>query len=305
MAPALVEEQGQERGRCGQGAAEGARGGPAGARALDDGVRQAAHQHDDQELPDGVQPAGPGRAGLGYEARGADEGGQPDRQVEPEDRPPADTLDEHPAHHRAHRHRDAHDRAPDSYGPGTLAGRGEGVGDDGHGHRVEHRGTDRLDDAEGDEPAEVGRQSAQQRAEGEESQAGLEDAAAAEPVPGGAGEHQQRGQHDQVGVGGPLQPGQRTVQIALHGGQCHVEHRVVEVAEEDTRATDRQHQRALPAGEFRLSGHSRAQLLSQWAMAPVMFQTAAERSLRCAQPACETPSPGGPGKGGPGRAPLT
>ncbi len=75
-------------------------------------------------------------------------------------------------------------RAPDADGPGPLGPVGEGVGDDRHRHRVEHRPADGLHHPERHQPAQAGRQAAQQRADGERGQADLEDPAAADPVRG-------------------------------------------------------------------------------------------------------------------------
>jgi hypothetical protein len=123
-----------------------------------------------------------------------------------------------------------------------LARVGEGVGDDGHGDRVEHRAADGLHHAEDDQQLQAGRERAQQRAEAEDHQARHEDPLAADPVGRGAGEHQQRRQHQRVGVDGPLQTGRARVQVALEGGQGDVQNGVVQTHDQQAHAADREHQ---------------------------------------------------------------
>ena len=61
------------------------------------------------------------------------------------------------------RHGDAEHGAPDADRLRPLARVGEGVGDDRHRDRVEHRGAHRLEHAEGDQAAHARRQAAQER----------------------------------------------------------------------------------------------------------------------------------------------
>ena len=86
-------------------------------------------------------------------------------------------------------------------------------------------------------------------------QAGLEGPAAADPVGGGAGQHQEAGQHQGVRVDGPLQAGNRRVQVVLDGRQRDVDDRAVQADDEQAHAADRQDKCLAPAAEL-AAGHS-------------------------------------------------
>ena len=73
--------------------------------------------------------------------------------------------DERAADDRPERHRDPEHGAPDADRLRPLARVGEGVGDDRHRDRVEHRAADRLQHAERDQQLDARRQAAQQRAD--------------------------------------------------------------------------------------------------------------------------------------------
>src|ERR1700704_6051938 len=59
-----------------------------------------------------------------------------------------------------------------------------------------------------------------------------------EPVRGGAGQQQQAGQHQRVGVHHPLQPGHRGVQVPLDGRQRDIHDRVVQAHDDQAHAAD-------------------------------------------------------------------
>jgi hypothetical protein len=177
---------------------------PAEPARLDDRLHHATEHEDHEHLPEGVEPARPGRAGLGHERGGGHDGDGDDRHVDPEDGPPAEAVDEGAAEDRPERERQAGHRAEHADGAGAFGRRGEGRDDDGQGDRVEHGAADRLDGAGGDQPADAGRHAAQKRPEPENGEPGEEDALAPEPVRGGPGEHEEPGQHQRVGVDCPL-----------------------------------------------------------------------------------------------------
>ncbi len=251
----LPQWEGRQGGQGDSGEGEDERGGPAVLRALDDRGGAGAEQDDHQQLPDRVEPAGSGRARLGDVPGGQHAGRQPDRDVDQEDRRPARAVHQEAAEQRAERHADPDDAAPDADGLGALARLGEGVGDDGHGHRVEHRAADRLQRAERDQPPEAGRETARQGAQDEEHQPGLEDPAAADAVGDGAGEHQQRGQHQGVGVDDPLEAGGGGVQILLDRRERDVHDGVVQADDEQAQAADPEDQQ--PVAAVRLVGAAR------------------------------------------------
>ena len=162
-----------------------------------------------------------------------------DREVEQEDRAPADRGDERPAHDRPERHRDAEHRAPDAHRLGPLARVREGVGDDRHRDRVHHRGAHRLEHAERHEQLDARGQAAQERGQREHAETRDEGAPATEPVRGGAREHQQARHHDRVGADRPLQPRDAGVQLAPDRRQRDVHDRDVEPDDEQAQAADR------------------------------------------------------------------
>ena len=223
---------------------------PAVRRAFDDRVGERAEHHHDEALSDRVRPARSGRPRLGDESRGQRDGGQADRDVDPEHAPPADRLDQDAAQHRAERHGQGERAAPGAEGPGAFGAVGERVGDDRHRNRVEHGPADRLHHPERDQPAQPGRQTAQPRADREHGQSGLERSSASDPVGGRAGQHQQAGQHERVGVYGPLQPGHRGVQVPPDGGQRDVDDGAIQADDKQAEAADDEHERAPTAAEL-------------------------------------------------------
>ena len=78
-------------------------------------------------------------------------GGEPDRDVHEEDRPPADRRHEDPSHEGAAGETDSRHGAPDGKRPPTRLGLREGVGDQGERARHQPRGTHALRDSRRDE----------------------------------------------------------------------------------------------------------------------------------------------------------
>ena len=147
-----------------------------------------------------------------------------------------------PSEDGAERQADPHRGAPDADRLSPLTGIVEDVADDPHRHRVEHRAPHRLQHAEGDQQAERGGDAAQQRRDREDDEPRLEDAAAAEPVPGGPAEDQQAREHERVGVDDPLQARDTCVQFATDRGQGDVDDRVVEPDDQQAHAADHEDQ---------------------------------------------------------------
>ena len=144
-------EQGEDTGR-----------GPAAPGSFDDGVGGAGEDRGDDELTYGVEPSRLRCPGLGDVRRAQRDPDAADRDVHPKNRLPPDAVYEQPAHDRPHRQRDPHDGAPESDGASSLAIVFEGVADDGHGDRVQHRSPNALKHPEEYEVAEAGGQAAGQ-----------------------------------------------------------------------------------------------------------------------------------------------
>jgi hypothetical protein len=138
----LIDQQGPDRQERQHQLAQSARRRPARSRRVDDRVRHTRQRHHHQQLTNGIHPPGPRRPRLGDESGGEGDRGEADGDVDPEDRPPADRLDDYAADDRAESQADTDDTAPHPDGAGALAGFGEDVGDDGHRDRVEDRGVD-------------------------------------------------------------------------------------------------------------------------------------------------------------------
>ena len=207
-------------------------------RRLDDAVGEAGQQGDDQRLPDSVDAARLGGLRLGDVAEGQDHGHQTDRDVDPEDRPPPDRVDEQAPDNRAQGHADPDDGAPDPDGLRPLLGVGERVGDDRHGDRVEHRAADGLDHAEDHQRGQVGGQAAQEGAGHEGEEADHEGPAAAQAVGRGARQHEEAGQDQGVGVDRPLQAGDRGVEVVADGGQGDVDDGHVQAHDQQAHGAD-------------------------------------------------------------------
>jgi hypothetical protein len=239
---ALPEDQRRTTGEGAGEAGEDQVRAPAVVRRLDDPEDEQAEGEDHQHLAERVEPARVRRLRFRHVLVGEDDRRDPDRDVDPEDRAPVDRLHEDAADQRAAGDADPGDAAPPADRPGALAWLGEDVGDDRHRDRVQHRAADRLDHAEGDQPAEPGGDRAESRADREGDQADLEGAPPAEPVAGRSGQHQEAGDHQRVGVDRPLGTGDRGAEVLLDRRQRDVQDRHVEPDDQHAHAADREHQ---------------------------------------------------------------
>jgi hypothetical protein len=186
------------------------------------------------------------RAGVGNGQRRGRKGHQPDRQIDPEDRPPAHEFDQHAAYQRTESDADTRNATPDADGASTFARFGEDIGDDRHRHRIEHRAADRLHHAKGDKPPDRRCEAAQQRSTDEDREPGLEDAAAADTVCGRARQQQETREHDHIGVDGPLQSRDRNAEVLADRRQGDVDDRGVHADDQQAHTADTEHQK-LPA----------------------------------------------------------
>ena len=100
-----------------------------------------------------------------------------------------------------------------------------------------------------DQRLDVGREAAQQRAEREDRQPDLEHAPAAEPVAGGAGQHQQRRQHQRVDVDDPLQLRRRRAEIGADVGNGDVDDRRVHRHDQQAQAAGHQDDGLAPSAQ--------------------------------------------------------
>ena len=134
------------------------------------------------------------------------------------------------------------DGAPDPDRLRPLARILERVADDRHRHRVEHRAGGALEHAEGDQPADARREAAGQRRGGEQREAELEHAGAAQAIRGRPAQHEQAREHHGVGGGRPLQRRDRRTEVAPDRRQRDVDDRHVHPHDQQAHAADREHE---------------------------------------------------------------
>jgi hypothetical protein len=113
-------------------------------------------------------------------------------------------------------------------------------GDQAQARRGQGRGTDALQDAGRDQQPRILGQAAGQAGGGEDHQAGLEHALAAEKVTGPGCEEQEAAERDQVRINHPLLIGCRESESGLHGWQGDVHDRRVDDDHEVGHACDGQ-----------------------------------------------------------------
>jgi len=145
-----------------------------------------------------------------------------DRDVEVEDRLPAEAVGEGAADQRPDRHRDPDRGTVDPHRGAALAAGRELLGDQRQRDREHHRAADALQAAGEVEEGRVGRQRAEQRGDREDREAEGEDAPAAEPVGERAGGQQEHRERQDVGVDDPLEVGEARVERRTQVGQRHV-----------------------------------------------------------------------------------
>jgi hypothetical protein len=192
--------------------------GSAVRRPHDEGVGPAAGGGLDQPPHDGAEAEdredGTGHVdvvvrGVGCEAgdqdRAGHQGDAEERQVDEEDRAPAEVLEQQAARDGPQRDRQPRHRSPQGDGAGPLAGIGEHVGEDRQRGRHHERGARAHDRPGQDQLVGGGGERRGERAGGEDAQADEQRALAAAPVAQRAGGEQQPGEHQGVGVDDPLQ----------------------------------------------------------------------------------------------------
>ena len=241
-------------GSIGSGARSSQAAKPATSRGADDDggkhgrtgpavVVPAHHAEHDPEQPQ----AGQGHAGQVQAGRRAvalaeprprdREERQADRHVQPEDPLPGGALDHGAADERPDGDGETAHCSPCAEGEAAPGGR-HGRRQQGQRQRDDDGGADPLEGPGGDQPADP-------RGEGggggpgrEQAEAGHEHPAPAEPLAErGAGE-QQHGEGEGVGIDGPLQTGERGMQVGTDRRQCGGHHQVVERPHEQGRRGD-------------------------------------------------------------------
>jgi TetR/AcrR family transcriptional regulator, lmrAB and yxaGH operons repressor len=167
-----------------------------------------------------------------------------ERQVDEEDEAPVGELDQRAAERRPDRRRGGRGSAPEAHSGGPFLDR-EAVEDDRQGGRGDRRRADALQDAEGDQRLQRGRDRAEQAGEGEAGEAGEEDPLVAEAVGEAAGRDEQRRDHHEVAVEHPGQEAAARLRERRRDvGEGDVDDRRVEEGEEGAGAGN-QHARSM------------------------------------------------------------
>ena len=201
----------------------------------DEPVDQADQPGGQQREPGPVGRRGVRRLRFLDPPGGQCDGEDADRHVDQEDAAPAPVGGDHAAEDRTERRRHAGDRPPDPERHAAIAA-AEALPEQRQ-RRGEHdRPADALAAPGHDQHHRVLGHAAQQRAQGEDDQADLEQQLPAIPVGEHARGQQQRGEGQGVGVEHPLHVGEAGMQPVLDGGLGHHDDRDVEQQHEHPRA---------------------------------------------------------------------
>ena len=243
--PAAAQRDAPEAGEDGEhrGTAEGLPGPqrPTLALPLDQRQHECGQRADHEDGLEDVRARG-GDPGVRQQPRRGDEGGDADRHVDQEDRPPAGAgevqVDQQPADQLAGGGGHAHDR-------GVGAERADPlrpvvhVPDEGEHGGSDHGRRGALDQPGDEQRVHVGCEAADGRAEHEQARAEQEHPPAAPAVGEPAGHQQEAAEGECVAGDQPLEGGGVGVQVLLHGRQRDVDDEEVEDDQEDPGQQDR------------------------------------------------------------------
>ncbi len=229
------QAQAHDHGRHGAGApsgGSGADGQPPGECAEPDDGEQSSRR---VQGPVAAVQVG-GRIAPGQQDRAGGE-----RQVDEEDGPPGDQIDQAATQHRAQGARGGAGGGPDADRPSfRLAG--EGGAQDGEAVRHQQGSPGALDEARCDQPRQAGRQRAAQRGQREQGGPEDQDAPPPETVPGRAACQQEGAQRQEIGVHHPLQGAGVGREAAPDGRQADVDDAAIHKGEAGRQDGGRQHQ---------------------------------------------------------------
>ena len=224
--PAFPPEEGGQEGRAhGQGG-DGPGAAPAGLARVHEPPDEADGTGRNERHPPQVEP-GRCAVALRQQPQRQQAGGHPDRNVDPEDPVPVQSLGDQATDQRADRDGqarqpavDADDHAPALHGKRSRQDR--------QAERQDGRAAQALHGTGGDQRGRAGRQGTGGRGEGEQRQARDEDPAPPEAVGERGGGDDTRGERDAVGVHRPLQGRQPDVEVTLHPRQRRYYHQRVQ-----------------------------------------------------------------------------
>ena len=224
------EQSDEQQAEANQG--QGAGRHPAPALGLDQSVDDRREAETEGKGPGDVEALSDRLARLSEHKRADGQGDRADRYVDEEDTLPGKVLDEESANDRAGGRRDGRRRDPDTDGPIQFV---SWVGRPQEGQRVrqETGSESALCAAQHDNAVDRANKSNTQRCQGEPHHSRQEDPATPEVVTELSPQDEAHGDDEQVGVGDPLQIGQRRVQIPADVGIGHGHDRPVDTDHDD------------------------------------------------------------------------
>ncbi len=194
----------------------------------DQAPAQAAERHRHEQRAEAVDRAGHlGVTRLGHVPGRDSDHDHGERDVDEEDRPPRPGVDQPPAHERPDGRRHAREARPGADGPGSVLPAEAGL-EDGEAAGRQQRPAHALGQPRDHQLGGAGGERAADRADREDDDAQLVDAAAAVAVAQRAAQQDQRRQHQQVAVDHPLEAGDRGVEVLPDVGEGDVDDRAVE-----------------------------------------------------------------------------
>ena len=209
--------------------------GVAGILPLDHAERHTGQERGAEHEPQHVDTAPLAIRRLGDGDGCQDERNGPKSQVEPEDGPPAREADEEATDDGSEGQCKPGHRGPHAERVGAGSPIWVHVPDDGQGAGLAGGRADPHDDAAGNEPIDVPRQSGHDGAATEHGHTDEHDALATEDVPEHPEDQHETGEGQRVAIDDPLQRRDSSVQVALDVGQADADDCVVQEREkEDT-----------------------------------------------------------------------
>jgi len=216
-----------------------AEGSPVISLSLDEGEDQRGEAGAGEQNPDRIEVVRPAELDRGQQPDAEPEGGNPHRDVDPEDGAPVVVGDEEAAQRRTGDRGHTGDRAPDPERRSPPF-RGEDVRDHAQGLRREDRPTDALHDPGGDQLARALGQATGDRGQREDRQPDQEEPPGAEHVAQATGSDQQDGVGEDVRIQDPEDAVEAGVQAVDDAGNPDVHDREVQQDHEKAEAEDEQ-----------------------------------------------------------------
>ncbi len=241
-APFLHNEQDRQH-RRGRQARDHERMAPAKRAAFDDRAGKTTKGCDRRALARQIDLALLMSWGLGGIAPAQPQAGETDRQIDQEDRPPANQRNQAAANQRPGDQCEAGTGGPNSHRATALFFVRVGVAEQRKGVGNENGGTESLDRSCRDQDRGIGRECTGERRCRENRKTRHEDSLGAEPIAERAGSQNEGGEGDGVGADNPLQLGNAAAQRGADAVERGVDDGDIELNDAIAEAHGRQRQR--------------------------------------------------------------